>query len=159
MINTKDILKMAKATLRHDQGYPERRLIHPHREWLIGMSMFMVLLLSGSTAAGLLFLHYQNLGADIVPSEQRIPNYQSVTVSDVLSVYANRTATFTTLQTTNDVVPSVEMESATTSASTTPDEVATSTATDMNVSEDTETEEESDTETSNEDSATSTLSL
>lgn len=144
MINTKDILKMAKATLRHDQGYPERRLIHPHREWLIGMSMFIVLLFSGSTAAGLLFLHYQNLGADSVPSEQRIPNYQSATVTDVLSVYASRADTFKILQTTNSVVPLIERESATTSTSTAPDEAATNTISETDEFDDSETEETDD---------------
>ena len=113
MIDTKYILKIAKDAFRHDQGYPERRLIHPHREWLLGMCMFTVMLLGGSVAAGVLFLHYQNIELDITASEQRIPTYQAAAVTDVLEIYGTREHDFQIMRDDVRVSPTATTSDAT----------------------------------------------
>lgn len=119
MINSKHILKMAKAAFRHDQGYPERKLIHPQREWFIGLAIFAVLLIGGSIAAGLLFLHYQNIDATVTVSEERVPTYQAGTVADVLALYSAREVRFNELQNSARTQAPLSEEVATTTSATT----------------------------------------
>lgn len=118
MINTTQILKMAKAAARHDHGYPERRLIHPHREWLIGIMLFTVLLIAGCVAVGLLFMHYQNIEQTVTVEEQRVQTYQAGTVADVLSIYAERTEMFDTMQAQSTLPPESATSVSTSTAST-----------------------------------------
>ena len=77
MIDKKSIIKMASAIVRHDKGYPDRRLMHPQREWFIGLVLFAVILIAGSLFAGDIFLTYQNIELSESDSGQSIPIYRA----------------------------------------------------------------------------------
>ncbi len=55
MISKSDLIKMARHVARRSEGYADPRIMHPARDWLIGLSAATALFLALSAAAGYLF--------------------------------------------------------------------------------------------------------
>jgi hypothetical protein len=64
MIDTKDILKMATHVFKRGQGFYDKRSMHPTREWLIGLFIFMVMICAGGAQSAYTFIRYQNLNTE-----------------------------------------------------------------------------------------------
>ena len=88
---------MAKHTFRIRQGYPDRRLMHPEREWLIGICIFIVFIFVGSLIAGRIFMQYKNFNNTVNVTAQTVPQYQKDTVQEALFLYKMRADTFNIL--------------------------------------------------------------
>ena len=98
MIDKKHIIKMAKAVVRRDKGYPDRRLMHPQREWFIGLAMFTFLVFLGSLFAAHTFVTYQNIDALDGDPGSSIPSYKEASVAKALTLYRLRAQEFTKLR-------------------------------------------------------------
>ncbi len=101
MIDKKSIIKMAEHVFRKSQGYPDRRLMHPKREWGIGIGIFLVLVSAGAIGAFSVFTSYRDFSQVTASVEQSIPTYREVIVQDALEVYRQKEQKFTTLRQTN----------------------------------------------------------
>lgn len=131
MITKHDIIKMAKHVFRRSRGMPDRRLLHPKRDWLIGMLMFATILIAGSIVSAQTFVSYQ----DVLPADDAsvgiIPTYNSATIEKVLEEYRARTILFSNIETQQipeEIAAEDDAATSTQQASTTP-EVDLSTST------------------------------
>jgi hypothetical protein len=108
MIRPHDILTMAKAVHRSARRRPKRRLIHPMREWLVGVGLALVVIISGAVVSANQFFAYLDIEsrtADVV-TERII--LRSEKIEDALTQFNERTGTFTTLrQQTTPIPPEV----------------------------------------------------
>lgn len=59
---------MTKKVIRRGRRLPDRRLIHPDREWLIGLGIFVILLTAGTVYEVRNFMTYGSL-EDTVETE------------------------------------------------------------------------------------------
>ena len=98
MIDKKNLIKMAKAIVRHDNGYPDKRLMHPQREWFIGLVLFVVVVLIGSFFAGNIFITYQNIDTSKGDSGKSIPVYRQTIITDALDRYKTHTKEYEQLR-------------------------------------------------------------
>ena len=122
---------MAKHVRRHSKGYPDRRIMHPQREWAIGLGIFACTVLFGSVLAGNLFVQYKNIDAVGGDAGDNIPRYKTVTVDDALELYEKRKEEYVRLRSVQPVVQIEEIETATT----TPDVLGESATTTSDVVE------------------------
>lgn len=89
-----DIKKMAKKVMRHGHHLPDRRLIHPDREWLIGLSIFAILLVVGTVYEIRNFLHYSSLESSVDTGEIQLVEYNQTNAARVLEIYQKKAETF-----------------------------------------------------------------
>ncbi|MFT7507783.1 MAG: hypothetical protein ACI92I_000951 [Acidimicrobiales bacterium] len=90
MIDKKSIVKMAKHAFRAGQGRPDIRLIHPQREWVIGLCIFMFVVTASVLVTGDIFTMNQN--TDLIEGDagKRIPKYQKAAVEESIDLYRSR---------------------------------------------------------------------
>ena len=65
MISKKDITKMVKNVVRRDRGVPDRRLMHPRREWSVGLLLWITVVLAGGFYAAVTFNTYTGINVDV----------------------------------------------------------------------------------------------
>lgn len=110
---------MTRSVFRKSNGYPDRRLMHPRREWGIGLFIFSVVMISGSLVAANLFVTYKNIeSADGDPGNS-IPRYQERDTSDALDLYRQRTKNYAALRGSQPVEVTAVEGAASSSASST----------------------------------------
>lgn len=119
MIDPRDILKAAKAAVRADQGYKERHLIHPKREWLMGLLVFTAMLLVASVWAAWLYNSYKDVRVEVSTNTESVPTLQTAMMGDVLEYYRQREARFDQMYNSTPLQVSVPTTTIETAASTT----------------------------------------
>lgn len=92
-----DIKKMAKQILRHGQRLPDRRLIHPEREWLIGLGLFAVLVMAGAVYEIHNFNFYSQLDSKLPVESVTVETYKSGSAARVLDTYQQKREHFDSL--------------------------------------------------------------
>lgn len=98
LIDQASIRAMAQQVFRKAQGRPDKRLMHPVREWGIGLVLFAVMVSWGGWYAGMQFIHYRAL--DTSPSavhQPVVPTYNTSLVNTALSIYRARAAAYQAL--------------------------------------------------------------
>lgn len=111
MIDKKVIIQMAEHVFRKSQDYPDRRLMHPNREWGIGLVFFICIVLTGSVLSGNVFVKYRNVGNIKGSSGESIPQYREVIVKDALEAYRIQSAAYNELRGQVPVVVPVDVVS------------------------------------------------
>jgi len=96
---------MANDVFHRSQGYPDRRLMHPRREWGVGIFFFVLVTVVGSVVAGNIFVTYKNISVVAGDSGNSIPQYRNVLVQDALEMYRLKEQEHQTLQGTK--IPAV----------------------------------------------------
>lgn len=81
---------MSEHVFRKSQGYPDRRLMHPQREWGIGLLFFGFLVILGSILAGNIFVMYRDVGTTEGNAGESVPQYRTTIVQDALELYRTR---------------------------------------------------------------------
>jgi hypothetical protein len=104
MMTKNNILKMVKSVARHGQGRRSTRLVHPARDWMIGLLLEVVLLMVASACAAYVFVAFSDSADEAVPIESAVIVYQQSKVSSVLEVYQRRAALFETLRAERSVL-------------------------------------------------------
>ena len=102
MISKKDILKMVRHVRRKSQGVPDRRLIHPRREWIVGLALFVVVALAGVAYNMYTYATISNLENELAVEDSGVVRYQANTVDQALTIFRAKQAEFERLRT---VVP------------------------------------------------------
>lgn len=108
MIDKKNIIKMADHVFHRSQGYPDRKLMHPEREWMIGLLVFIIISLLGGLVARNLFLTYRNTDVVTEGSVETVPKYKEVITQDALEQYRVRDSEYLRLR--NEELPVVVSE-------------------------------------------------
>lgn len=78
---------MAKHVFKRGQGIPDKRLLHPKRDWVIGLFLFGIVLTVGSIFSAQLFISNQDITTDAVSSGEQLPVYNQSLIQKVLDVY------------------------------------------------------------------------
>ena len=116
------IIAMAKHVFKRGSGVPDKRLMHPRREWGVGILLFAVILIVGSILSANAFSRFRNIDTDNGQASLTIPNYRSNLVFEALEEYRGKKESYQALISDTSYVPPVV-----TDVSTTTEEVASST--------------------------------
>lgn len=89
---------MAKHITRRSAGRRDNRIIHPQRDWLIGLMATTMLFLAGSVYAG--FVFFTELHHEVDPSTVSVEttSYRYDLIQEVLGTYTDRAETFEALR-------------------------------------------------------------
>jgi len=132
MIETKDIVKMVKHIVRHDNGVPDTRIMHPMREWLIGLSGVTVGIIGGSIFALLVYHSYSLSARDVMTVAETVVPYKAVLVEQALDTYLEKRRVYESLTgVSTPVLPQTELSPSNTSII----DVMATTSVDTSVSE------------------------
>ncbi len=126
MIRKIDILKAARSIVRHNRGYRLPVLIHPQRDWWIGLILFGTLTLGGSLFLARLYFVNQSLEGIVGVEGDTVPRYREEVVTDVLALYASRHAAYQAALGALPLAPIVEVATTTPTTATTTDVVVPS---------------------------------
>lgn len=94
MITKKDIVTMAQHVLKRSKGIPDKRLLHPGREWLVGLLAFSLVVIVGSVWAAKSFMFYWHADSATGGQKQNVPKYQQDWIETVLGEYDQKTADY-----------------------------------------------------------------
>ena len=86
-LNKKDILKMVRHVFRRSQGLPDKRLIHPVREWTVLLGIATVIFIIGAMYTARLFVSYTDLNVESGTEGATPVRYNQERVAEVLREY------------------------------------------------------------------------
>jgi hypothetical protein len=90
MIESKDIKNMVQHILRREKGIADTHIMHPAREWFIGLSIAFVMVALGSWFCFYLYMFHSNeMKKEVEIIEQAVP-YQATVVKSALEVFAEK---------------------------------------------------------------------
>lgn len=81
---------MSEHVFKRGKGYPDRRLMHPHREWALGLAALMVVLCTGGFFAAQTYIQYRDIKMLEEVALQQVPQYNDVAVQNVLAAFRVR---------------------------------------------------------------------
>ncbi len=110
MIHKKNVTKIFKNVIKRDHGLPDRRLMHPKREWLVGLCMFLVLILAGGLYALFAFHSYSGISVDDQTVEVNQLHYKRADALEAIDLYKQKRDTFESLHTNKPNVDTVSSE-------------------------------------------------
>jgi len=90
MANKNDILKMARHVFRRGQSIPDRRLMHPKREWAIGLIVALAVMVVGFWYNLDRFSYYRDLESAVPPNSIRIVPLNNLLMKEVLTDFSKR---------------------------------------------------------------------
>jgi hypothetical protein len=128
MISKNDILNFVKHVHRKGQGVPDRNPMHPHREWFIGLLLFVLLTLVGMVMSIRAFETYKNIGTKAYEVDVVVPSYNQTLARTALQLYVDRDAAYAQLINEVPLPQNTEVEVPSTTASSTPGTTASTTA-------------------------------
>lgn len=113
MIGKKNVVKIARHVLRRGQDAADQKVMHPVRDWTVGLVVASTLFMGFSAYAGFTFASKYR-GVDVVPPfDNSIVVYKRNEAQEILVMYQNRKAEFETLRAErrNITVTSLDTES------------------------------------------------
>ncbi len=91
MINKAHIAEMAKKVLRHERGLRDPQIMHPEREWLIGLSIMVVIFAASAVWSADVYLKNKNVNIDQTSIEAGDnATYREVQVKEALRMVEQR---------------------------------------------------------------------
>lgn len=105
MINKNDILKMARGVFERSQGYRERSMTNPSREWFIGIGFFILVVIIGGIINWHEYTEYSTLEHRTQQSDVRVEKYRYVLAERARALYIARKTEFQALQNQGVPVP------------------------------------------------------
>jgi len=126
---------MARRVRKRAKGRRDARLIHPYREWFIGIVLFLLVAAVGGFFTAQEHVYYNNIESYIDESEVDVNEYLDDVVLFAIQRYTDRQQTFEALATE---VPTGGRQTATSSPATTDttsDEDANETSSDISLEE------------------------
>ena len=105
MITKNDIIGMARHITRRGNNIPDMKLMHPTREWFVGLGIVLITVIAGATYNAFSFRYYSSLESRVVGGSAEVVAYRGDAVQRVLATYQTRSATFDALRA--GIVPTV----------------------------------------------------
>ena len=87
MKSKKEVLKLVKNIARRDRGIPDRRLMHPRREWSIGLLVWLAVTVFGGIYAWYTFTLYSDIGTETAAVEVEQLRYNRADALDAIDKY------------------------------------------------------------------------
>ncbi len=117
------------SRLRSSSGAQSHaNIVHPGRDWFIGLCFAAVVIIGGSAMSGVLFLRYSTIDIGRSEATVKLPRYNELQVSEALAAYeARRTVYQAILERRMSVVPDTVPAPATSTPAVREPVVATST--------------------------------
>lgn len=112
-MNKQNLLSLAKGFAKNKRISYDKRIMHPVRDWLIGLSCFFTLVIAGGAYSAHQFITYRNLNIYEGSLNEQTVKYNEVLVERVLGEYAKREEAYQALQTVEIGVQAPEEEGAT----------------------------------------------
>jgi len=109
MITKNDIVKMTHHILRRSAGVPDHKIMHPERDWVIGLLIATIVFMSGAVYSGNKFVGYLNLIDEEVVADSTVVQYRQSSISAALGEYGERARKFEELR-SDKVIIVVEKE-------------------------------------------------
>ena len=129
MISKNDILKFVRHVHRRGRGIPDRRSMHPRREWLIGLFIFLLVTGVGAVISMVTFENYKNIDKRSYTADLATPVYNEARAKTVLNDFSLRKQNYTALINGIEVAePEVIPVATTTMSSTTVESLSVTTA-------------------------------
>lgn len=97
MINKADILKMAKHVTKRVAGGRDHEIMHPYRDWSIGIIASTIIIVIGGMWGVDRYLSYQNINIELGADSEGEVVYREAQVKTALSIYERRASDFDTL--------------------------------------------------------------
>jgi len=102
MITKKDIIAMAKHVVHRDAGMRDTRLMHPTRDWIMGLIAALVLFVGAVFYAAFTFISHTQFTEQPGVVARSIDPYNQEKIQAILAQYNERAIRFATLR---DVEP------------------------------------------------------
>ena len=125
MISKKDIISMARQVFRRSQDRQSRELMHPVREWFIGLGAFALVAGAGSLYVWNEFNFYQSLSPEGGQVEMELVSYHEAAAEAAIERFAAKSATYTELVNAEPLAELTPEEAAAPEAATSSDAAAT----------------------------------
>lgn len=112
MKSRKEIIQIVKHLGKRERGVPDRRLMHPNREWSLGVIVWIVLVCAGGAYAFLVFEKYSDISVESEMVEVDQLRYKRTDAIAAIELYSAKEIEYQNLVGSNNVpVPDVEPES------------------------------------------------
>jgi len=98
MITKKEILKMVTHVTKRAVNIPDRKLIHPDREWAIGLLACFLFLVAGFVYNAQRFSYFNSIEAHLTESSSGIVKYNRSDLENVLQHFDEQTVKFQQLR-------------------------------------------------------------
>lgn len=128
VFDTFHIRKMAQHVFRRGHGIPDKRLMHPKREWASGLLMFAIVLIVGSAMTAQAFIRFRSIDMSGGQTSVVVPKYHAAAAAEVLAVYQAREAAYAKLVTDRSLALTLTTASSTDEVASTTEDAASSTA-------------------------------
>lgn len=106
---------MAKRVAHRSRGGTDTKLVHPRREWFIGLTFFLLIVIGGSVANLRDHTYYNSLDTSVERTSVPIKEYRSDSIREAIETYNARATRFETLVSDVSREPSRPVASTTTS--------------------------------------------
>lgn len=126
MLNKKGILIQVSNMFKAKPASFDKRIMHPVREWLIGLALFLAIVIMGGTQSALMFVMYKNVDTHREANTEPLTRYNGLLVGNVLQEYRERKNAYAAYQNVEASVQSIETEQIDTASSTPVEEGAES---------------------------------
>ena len=114
MITKHETRRLARRIARRNAGRGDRRIMHPARDWLIGLVGAALLLLGGSVGAGYLFWSKSDKATEASEATIDVVRYDQKLLQRVLTDYRGRRARYDSLRGEDAFVPEATSSATTT---------------------------------------------
>lgn len=105
MIETKDITKMVAHIVRRDKGIPDTNIMHPMREWVVGLAVVFLLVAGGVVFNIIMYQSYSEaLSAPVTVTETVVP-YKAAVVAQAITHYQTERTRYKSLLGTVSALP------------------------------------------------------
>ncbi len=127
MIDTTEITKMVKHIVRRDNGIPDSNIMHPMREWGIGILVTAIAVVGGVIFNIFLYQTYTAALTTVVPVQETAVPYQAANVAAAIEWYTKQAKTYQQIIGTR--TPPVSLATSTSATSTREVEIISATTT------------------------------
>jgi hypothetical protein len=88
MLNKKQMTDMVRKILKHSQGLRDHKIMHPEREWLIGLSFALLIFIASAYGSAFTYWKNKNITAstDMITSEE-VTVYRESVVKEALAKF------------------------------------------------------------------------
>lgn len=90
MIQSSDIKKMVRNVLRRDKGLQDSRIMHPTREWFIGLVVLCVIVVVGGGYSALSYVNFDTKEYSDADASQGLITYRAAQVEQAIAKYSNK---------------------------------------------------------------------
>jgi hypothetical protein len=120
MINKQYIEEMARKVFKHERGLVDPQIMHPTREWLVGLVVMILVFAAIAAWSAQTYLENRNISVDSVSaSDIDSTTYREAQVEEALRMIVDREAELQNLLGVAPATPTVSEEIKTTSTTTT----------------------------------------